>query len=218
MAKRQVIVIGLGRFGTAVAETMLAAGCEVLGIDTDEREVQRHSQDLTQALVLDATDPTALRQIGVDDFDVAVVAIGADVEASILTTSNLAEAGVPEIVAKALSRSHARILERVGAHRVVFPEHEMGIRLGNALAGTNLIDFMELDPNYAVAELRCPAGIAGKTLREAHVRSTYGVIVLAVRDGDLVEVIPSADRTLAPSDILVVAGPTAAVEALAAAR
>ena len=111
---------------------------------------------------------------------------------------------------------HARILEKVGAHRVIFPEHEMGVRLGNALAGTNLIDYMELDPRYAVAEIRCPVEIAGRTLAEANVRGRYGVIVLCIKSGDEVDVIPEADRRLEKSDMIVVAGPTKDIDRLGA--
>ena len=136
-------------------------------VDVHERPIQRIAPLVTHAMQLDSTDRDALKQISVAEFDVAVVAIGADIEASILTTANLAELGCTDIVAKAMTLPHARILEKVGAHRVVFPEHEMGVRLGNSLAGTNLIDYMELDPAYAVAEIRCPVEIAGRTLAEA---------------------------------------------------
>jgi trk system potassium uptake protein TrkA len=213
--KRQVLVVGLGRFGSAVATTLAELDCEVACVDSDERRIQRISPLVTQAMQLDSTDRDALSQVGVGDFDVAVVAIGADVEASILTTANLSELGCNDIVAKALTLPHARILEKVGAHRVVFPEHEMGVRLGNSLAGTNLIDYMELDPRYAVAEIRCPAEISGRTLTEANVRGRYGVIVLCVKTGDHVDVIPDADKRLEKSDIIVVAGPTKDIDRLA---
>ena len=213
--RRQVLVVGLGRFGSAVATTLAELDCEVACIDSSERRIQRMAPRVTQALQLDSTDRDALAQIGVAEFDVAVVAIGADVEASILTTANLAELGCTDIVAKALTLPHARILEKVGAHRVVFPEHEMGVRLGNSLAGTNLIDYMELDPRYAVAEIRCPLEIAGRTLAEANVRGRYGVIVLCVKTGDDVDVIPNADKRIEKSDIIVVAGPTKSIDRLA---
>jgi len=177
--------------------------------------VQAMAPLVTQARQLDATDRDALRQINVADFDGADVAIGADVEASILTTANLAELGATDIVAKAMTLPHARILEKIGAHRVIFPEHEMGVRLGNALAGTNLIDYMELDPSSAVAEIRCPGEIAGRTLAEANVRGRYGVIVLCVKSGDEVDVIPDADRRLEKTDVIVVAGPTKDIDRLA---
>ena len=158
-------------------------------------------------MALDATDPDALAQIGVSDFDVVVVAIGANMQASILATSQLAELGARQIVAKALTDAHARILSRVGAHRVVFPEHEMGVRLANALAGTNLIDFIELDPAYSIAEVHAPASVAGKSLREADIRGRFGVIVLCVKSGPEIDVIPDAGReSSSPSDVLVHGG------------
>jgi len=213
--KRQVLVVGLGRFGSAVATTLAELDCEVACVDSHERPIQRIAPLVTHALQLDSTDRDALKQISVAEFDVAVVAIGADIEASILTTANLSELGCTDIVAKAMTLPHARILEKVGAHRVVFPEHEMGVRLGNALAGTNLIDYMELDPRYAVAEIRCPVEIAGRTLAEANVRGRYDVIVLCVKTGDDVDVIPAADKRLEKSDIIVVAGPTKSIDKLA---
>ena len=215
MAKRQILVVGLGRFGSAVATTLSELDCEVACVDSSERRIQALAPLVTHAVQLDSTDRDALGQLTVPDFDVAVVAIGADIEASILTTANLSELGCSEIVAKAMTLPHARILEKVGAHRVIFPEHEMGVRLGNALAGTNLIDYMELDPRYAVAEVRCPAEIAGRTLAEANVRGRYGVIVLCVKSGDEVDVIPDADRRLEKSDVVVVAGPTKDIDRLA---
>jgi trk system potassium uptake protein TrkA len=215
LAKRQILVVGLGRFGSAVATTLSELDCEVACVDSSERRIQALAPLVTHAVQLDSTDRDALGQLTVPDFDVAVVAIGADIEASILTTANLSELGCSEIVAKAMTLPHARILEKVGAHRVIFPEHEMGVRLGNALAGTNLIDYMELDPRYAVAEVRCPAEIAGRTLAEANVRGRYGVIVLCVKSGDEVDVIPDADRRLEKTDVVVVAGPTKDIDRLA---
>lgn len=212
MANRQALVVGLGRFGSAVAETLMSLGVEVLGIDAHETEVQRMAPHLTQARELDTTDIDALRQVGAADFDLAVVAIGDDLEASILTTSNLSELGVSEIVAKAKTAAHERILQRVGAHRVIFPEWEMGVRLGNALAGTNLIDYISLAPQFAIVEVRAPKAIAGKTLSEADLRKKHDVIVLCVKSGDAIDVIPPADRLIGAQDILVVAGEQQAVE------
>jgi trk system potassium uptake protein TrkA len=212
--RKQVLVIGLGRFGSAVAETLASLGHEVLGVDAEDREAQRHVDTITQVMSLDATDLDALAQIGVADFDVVVVAIGANVQASILATSHLADLGAREIVAKALTDSHARILSRVGAHRVVFPEHEMGIRVANVLAGTNLIDFIELDPAYSIAEVRAPPSVTGRALRDADIRGRFGVIVLCVKSGAEIDVIPDAGRVIKDGDVLVLAGPTRAVEKL----
>ncbi len=219
MAERtQILVVGLGRFGSAVATTLVELGVEVLGIDGDTAEVARASAVLTQALELDATDLEALRQIGAADFDKAVVAIGSDVEASILATSNLAELEVKEIIAKAMTASHARILQRVGAHRVIFPEWEMGVRVANSLAGTNLIDFMELGAGFEVAEVRPPRPVVGMTLREADLRKRFGCIVLCIRSGEEVVPVPDADRVIGADDVLVVAGEHGAVTAFAASR
>jgi trk system potassium uptake protein TrkA len=209
---KQVLVIGLGRFGRAVAATLSTLGHDVLGVDRDDEAIQSLAPQLAGVMALDASNQRALAQLPIREFDVCVVAIGSAIQASILATSNLSELNAREVVAKAMTDEHARILSRVGAHRVLFPEREMGERLANALAGTNLIDFFELDPEYAIAEVRAPARVAGKTLRDANVRGHYGVIVLCVKSGAEIDVIPDAARAIAANDVLVVAGPTEAVE------
>jgi trk/ktr system potassium uptake protein len=177
---RTVIVIGLGRFGTAVADTLVELGHEVLGIDTDPKIVQRMSGNLTHVVEADTTNEQTLRQLGAAEFDRAVVAIGADTEASILTTSLLADLGVKQIWAKAMNRQHGRILQRVGAHRVVFPEHDMGERVAHMVTG-NMVDYVELSDGYALVETRPPGEIVGRPLGESGVRSKHGVTVVCVK-------------------------------------
>jgi trk system potassium uptake protein TrkA len=209
---KQVLVIGLGRFGRAVAETLVRDGCEVLGVDRTMKLVQQVSGSVTQAMQVDATEDGALEQIGARDFDAAVVAIGDSIEASVLAVANLAELGIEQIWAKAVNDAHQRILRRVGAHRVVFPEREEGERVGHALAGTNLIDYLELGPGYTVAEVRAPRGVVGHTLRDAQIRERFGVAVILIRSDGHVEPVPPADTTIRPDDILVVAGPEESVQ------
>jgi trk system potassium uptake protein TrkA len=147
--EEQFLVIGLGRFGGALAETLAELGRDVLGVDLDEKLVQRYADQLTHVVQCDTTDPEAMAQIGAAEFRTAVVAIGTDMEASILTTALLSDLGVPRIVAKAITAAHGKILERVGAHRVIFPERDMGIRVGHTLTGRAL-DYFQLDPGFAL--------------------------------------------------------------------
>ena len=177
-----VLVVGLGRFGAAVARTATSMGAEVLAVDVDARLVQAHSRDLAHVVQADATDPAALAQLGAHDVDTAVVAIGAGLEASVLVTASLVDLGVPRVWAKANSEQHRRILERMGAHRVFLPEHEMGERLAHMLSGTTL-EYLSLDPGFALAEVVAPASIVGSTLGEVGLRAKHGVTVVCIKQG-----------------------------------
>ena len=175
-----VLVIGLGRFGTSVATTLTEQGWDVLAVDQSVELVQKWADVLTHVVQADSTDPDALRQIGAGDFERAVVAIGSNLEASILTTANLADLGVPSVWAKAMTKQHARILERIGAHHVVLPEREMGARIGRLLVGS-LTDYYELESGFGIGRMTAPAKFSGKTLTELHLRALYGVTVVAVK-------------------------------------
>jgi trk system potassium uptake protein TrkA len=193
-----VLVAGLGRFGTAVARTLTALGTDVLAIDAEPRRVQELSEVVARAAELDTTDPDALRQVGAADLARAVVGIGDDMEASILTVAALADLGVPEIWAKAVSAAHARILERIGAHHVVRPEHDMGERVANIVRG-RLIDYVEIDEDFVLAETAAPPEARGHTLREAGLRTRYDVTVVGVKH-------PAGSYSYATPDTLVDAG------------
>ena len=212
MAHREFIVIGLGRFGGGLAETLVGMGHEVLGVDADPKTVQQLSGVLTHVVEADSTDEAALRQLGAAEFETAVVAIGTDVQASILTTSVLADIGIRRIVAKAVTEPHGRILERVGAHRVVFPERDMGVRVGHSLAGS-ILDYFELDPGFAIVETRAPRALVGKTLAAAEVRKHYGITVVCIKPGGGSFTYATPDTVVQEGDILVVAGEKARAEA-----
>jgi trk system potassium uptake protein TrkA len=216
LGKREsVLVIGLGRFGRAMAEELVSMGHEVLGVDTDVRIVQDAMDRLTHVVQADATDVEALRQIGAADFSTAVVAIGNDVQASILATYALVDVGVPRIWAKAITSAHGAILERVGAHRVVFPERDMGVRVAHTLGGRTL-DYLELDANFALIETTVPQSMAGKTLEEAGVRKRHGVSVVCVkRPGGRFDY-ATPDTVINEGDVLVVAGECRRAEEFAA--
>ncbi|CAA9345399.1 MAG: KtrAB potassium uptake system, peripheral membrane component KtrA [uncultured Nocardioidaceae bacterium] len=206
-----VVVIGLGRFGIAVAETLVRMGHEVLAIDEDGELVERWSHSLTYVVQADSTDDEALRQLGVGQFDRAVVAIGTEVEASVLTVLALAEAGVADVWAKAINRKHGHILERVGATHVVYPESSMGERVAHLLTGA-MIDYIEFDDDFSIARTRAPRFTWEKTLADSAPRSHYGVTVVGVkRQGQ--DFIHGRPETLVRhGDELVVSGTTRAVE------
>jgi trk system potassium uptake protein len=212
LARGEFLVLGLGRFGGALARDLVDHGHQVLGIDVDPRLVQAHANVLTHVVEANSTDPDAMRQLGAADFRTAIVAIGTDLEASILTTSVLAELGVPRIVAKAISEPHGKILNRIGAHRVVFPERDMGVRVARSLAGRDVIDYMELDPGFVLLETRAPPELVGKTLAEAQVRKRYGLTVVSIKHSGEEATYATPETVVHEGDILVVAGETKRVE------
>ena len=210
----QIVVIGLGRFGSSLAAELVRRGSEVLALDSRPNVVQRHADELTHTAVADSTDPESLRQLGVHQFKRAVVAIGTELEASILTTSLLADFGIPHIWAKATSRQHGRILERVGAHHVVLPEHEMGERVAHLVNG-RMLDYIELAEHYALIKIHAPAEAVGTTLGELKLRSKYGVTVVGIKRPGEDFTYATADTTVGRQDMLIVAGTTTQVEAFA---
>jgi trk system potassium uptake protein len=212
--EQQFLVVGLGRFGGALAETLVELGHEVLGVDLSEKVVQSYADELTHVVQCDTTDPEAMAQIGAAEFGTAIVAIGNDVEASILTTSVLSELGVSRIVAKAITAAHGKILERVGAHRVIFPERDMGIRVGHSMTGRAL-DYFQLDPGFALVEATAPREIVGKTLAGAEVRRRYGITVVCIKPAGGSFTYATPDTVVQEDDVLVVAGETARAEAFA---
>lgn len=208
------VVVGLGRFGTAVARELCELGNQVLAVDTDVARVQSVADEVTHAVVADARDPDVLDSLGVGDYDCAVVAVGNDVGSSALVTLRLKEAGVPKVVCKAQSHVHKRLLEKLGADKVIFPEHEMGIKLAQGLAHSNILNFIELSPEYAIIEIDLPAGWVGKTIRDLNIRAKYGVNVIAVRRGQEICVSPGAEYVMAAEDKPIVLGKEAAISAV----
>jgi trk system potassium uptake protein TrkA len=210
----QIMVIGLGRFGSALAQELVEAGFEVLGVDGSARRVQEHADVLTHVVEADTTDQAALRQLGIADFATVVVGIGSDVEASILTTSALVDLGVANIWAKAVSDAHGRILERVGAHHVVFPEHDMGRRVAH-LVTERVLDWFQLDAGFAMVETVVPHELEGLTLAEAGIRAKYGVTVVCVKPAGGSFTYATPDTVLGQGDLLVVAGASGDAESFA---
>lgn len=210
-----ILVLGLGRFGGAIAETLVKLGHEVLAADIDHKIVQSYAGRLTHVVEADTTDEEALRQLGVDEFDRAVVAIGTNIEASILTTSVLVDLGVETIWAKAITSAHGRILERVGATRVVRPEHEMGERVAH-LVVDRAMNYIEFEDGFALVETKPPRQYVGKTLGEAGIRKAHGVTVVCIKRRGEDFTYATADTVIGDDDLLIVAGKTQLAERFAA--
>lgn len=210
-----VLVVGLGRFGGALALALARLGHEVLAVDADMDRVQEFAGQLTHVMQADATSEAALQQIGAPDLDVAVVAIGSDIEASVLATGALIDVGVQQVWAKAITGAHGRILERIGATHVVFPEAEVGERVAHLLTG-KMIDFIEFDDDFAIVKTKSPTESHGRTLGESAMRTKYGVTIVGVkRPGeDFMYALP--DTMVHAGDVLIVAGQTPHVEKFAA--
>ena len=209
-----MLVLGLGRFGGSVANELVSLGFEVLGVDASGRRVQQLADELTHVVEADTTDPEVLQQLGATDFALAVVGIGTDIEASILTVAALTDLGVANIWAKAVTKAHGRILERVGAHHVVFPEHDMGRRVAHQLSG-RVIDWFQLDPEFALVETTAPRELLGRTLADIGLRAKYGVTVVCVKPAGQAFTYATSETVLSADDLLVVAGPIERAKAFA---
>ncbi|MEW9550728.1 TrkA family potassium uptake protein [Nonomuraea sp. NPDC050783] len=209
-----VVVIGLGRFGTSLALELTRRGTEVLAIDHRPKITQALSGQITQIATADATDMEALRQLGVPDFYRAVVAVGSDIEASILTTSLLVELEINDIWAKAVSSQHGRILDRIGAHHVVFPEHDMGERVAHLVSG-RMLDFMQVDGDFALAKIKPPKEYVGVPLGESNLRRKRGVTIVAVKPPGEPFTYATAETELSYGDVILVSGRTEEVERFA---
>ena len=199
-------VIGLGLFGSSVARQLCALGAEVLAIDTNYELVQQLSGDVTTAAVADARDAEVLRALGVQDCDSAVVAIGDDLAGSILATMNLTDLGIRQIICKAHDETHRKVLEKLGADKVVIPEKEVADKLARSLTSHNVLDFIELSSDYGIVEITVRKDWVGKSLKELDVRAKLGVNIIAVERNEKVTVSPRAEFELAKNDILVVLG------------
>lgn len=211
---KSYFVIGLGLFGQAVARQLCMLGAEVLVMDVRSDLVQQVSGDVTHAVVGDAQDKEVLRALGVRDFDCAILAIGDDLAASVLITMNLKELGVPYIVCKAHNETHRRVLEKLGADRVVIPEQEHAQRLGRSLHSHNVLEYIELSEEYGILEIPAPKAWVGKTLKELNVRAKLGVNIIAVGNGKSTNVSPAADYQIREADMLAVLGDNYALEAV----
>jgi trk system potassium uptake protein TrkA len=218
VTRKQFAVIGLGRFGSSVCNTLKRLGHEVLGMDSSEELTREAHANHTATHVVrgDSTDIHSLDEIGMRNFDTVVVAIGSNMEASILTVLNLQDLGVKNIIAKAGYDKHGKVLERIGGEgiRVVYPESQMGERVAHSIGGVGILESLELDPNYSIIEIPTPPSLIGKTLLEADLRARYGVTVIAILSRGTVNVAPAPDDRLQAGDVITVIGANDKLDAL----
>ncbi len=203
---RQIAVFGLGVFGSSLAMDLYKLGFTVLGVDIKEEPVKELAGKITEVVQADTTDEKVLEALGIKNFDVAVVSIGDDIQSSVLTTITLKELGVPFIIARAINKMHGKILSKIGADRVIFPEQDMAFKLAKTLALPNAIRTEELFPGYNIVESRVPPFLYGLTLGKAQLRNKYGINVLAIKRGEEYIVSPSADEMLLKGDIIYILG------------
>ena len=212
---KQFIVLGLGRFGSAVATTLVELGHEVLGVDNDEERVNDLKDKITQAVQADITEERVLKELGVKNFDAAIVSIATDLEASILVTMMLKEMGLKYIIAKAQNNLHAKILKKIGVDKVVFPERDMGARIARRLITPNIKDYVELEPNYNIMEIKALPEFVDKSLSELDMRNKYGINVLAIKRDSIFNISPRAEDIIKKDDFLIVIGETKKITELA---
>ena len=215
---KQIAVIGLGRFGSSVVETLVKKGCEILAIDIKEENVKAISKVATHAVQCDASDIRTLQELGVQNMDVAVVSIGEDVEASVLIVMALKELNVREIIAKAVTPLHTKILEKIGATQVVYPERDIAIRVATHIVSPNIIDSLALSTEYCISEIPAPRGFIGKMLKDTSIRSMHRVNIIAIKKTttevykgktsikEIVNVAPSGENLVMEGDVLVILG------------
>lgn len=203
---KQFVVIGCGRFGTSVAKTLYNQGYDVLAIDSSEEIVQEISDSVTYAAQADVEDEHALKSLGIRNFDVAVISIGSNIQASIMATLIVKEMGVKTVIAKAQNDVHAKVLYKIGADKVVFPERDMGVRVAHNLVSPNILDYIELSQDYSIAEISSISDWENKSLKELKLPTKYGINVMAIKQNDTMNVSPKADDVIKPGDVLVVLG------------
>ena len=206
MDKKEFVVFGLGRFGRSVATTLAEGGCEVLVVDNDEDKIQEVADTVTYAVKADVCDAESLENLGISNFDGAIVAIGEDLEASVMVTILVKELGIPFVLAKAQSEIHAKVLKKVGADRVVFPEKETGLRIAHNLMMGNMFNAIELSSTTSMMEIDVPPSWDGYSIKELNLRAKYRINVIGLRRGEKLDINPEPDEKLTSEDILIVIG------------
>lgn len=210
---KQFLIIGAGRFGSSVAHTLYKRGHDVMVVDNDEALIQQISDSVTHAVQANAVNEGSLRALGIKDFDVVIVAIGHEIQASIMSCILLIELGARYVVAKAQTELHGKVLKKIGVNRVVFPERDMGQKLAHSLVAQNIIDLIELSDDYSVVEVTAPEEMINHTLHELNLRARYGVNIIALRSKDgNANISPAAEDKISPGDILVAVGDNKALK------
>jgi trk system potassium uptake protein TrkA len=213
--KKEYLVIGLGRFGSSVARQLEENGCSVLAVDMDEKKAKQIADEVTLSMCVDITNEDSLRELGMRNFDGAIISIGQNLEASVLATMWAKEQGVPQVIAKAYDEMQGKILTKIGADEIVYPEREMGMHLANKLAFNQLVDTIELTSDYSIMDIPAPAEWIGKNLKELKLREKYGVNVIALRRHGEMTMTPSADKPALKGDVFVLMGTNDTLQELA---
>lgn len=204
--KKEFVVIGLGRFGGSIVSELIELGADVMAVDIDPALIDEYANIATQAVVLDSTDETALRSLGIHNVEHVIIAIGENIQSSILTTLILKELGVPTLTVKAQNDHHEKVLEKVGADNIVRPERDMGIRVANNIVSNNILDYLDLSDEHSIAEINVSGKIAGYTLIDLDVRAKYGINIVAIKRDDEIIVSPRAQEKVQKGDLLIVIG------------
>lgn len=205
-------IIGVGRFGESVAKTLTELGNEVLIVDKSQERIQEVSEFVTHAVEADVMDESVLKELGLRNFDVVIVSIGSDREASIMATLLAKEMGVKKVISKAQSELHGKVLKKVGADKVVFPERDMGTRVAHNLTSTNILDYIELSPDFSILEIGALESWIGKSLKELRLRNKYGVNIIAIKEGVNVNISPSSENIIEEGQIIVMIGDSKAIK------
>ena len=204
--RKEFVVFGLGKFGLSVARTLADNGCQVMAVDSEQSKVEEIAEAVTYAVCMDVTDADAIHSLGIRNFDGAIVAIGENLEASVLVTIISKELGIPYVLAKAQTELQAKVLKKVGADKIVFPEKETGMRIANNLVSGNFFDAIELSTKYSMVDLDMPSEWVGKSLRELNLRATKKINIIGIKQNDEFEITPDPDAPLEEDDVLVVIG------------
>lgn len=201
-------VIGCGRFGSTLARTLVELGNEVMAVDSNEDIVQEMSEEVTYAVQADVMDESTLKELGLSNFDVVIVSIGSDIQASIMASLIAKELGAKKLIAKAQSILHGKVLEKIGVDKVIYPERDMGRRLAHNLSARNILDYIELSSEYNIMEITSLNSWWGKTIAELNLRSKYGISIMALKRGAKIDVSPNPDEEIKEGDILLIIGNT----------
>lgn len=204
--KKQYAVIGLGRFGSSVARCLWKRGNEVLAIDLSEERIDDAKDFVTHSIIADSTEEESLKSVGIRNFDCVIVAIGNDLQASILTVLVLKEMGVQKVIAKALNKRHGQVLEKLGADWVIYPERDMGEKVAHQLMTPNVLNFIEVSKDYSIEEIIVPSNMAGKTLKEIDFRSRFNITIIAINSDGILNISPAAEQVIHEQDVLIVIG------------
>jgi len=204
--RKEFVVFGMGKFGTSVAKALADNGCQVMAVDSEQSKVEEIAENVTYAVCTDVTDAEAIHSLGIRNFDGAIVAIGENLEASVLVTIIAKEMGIPYVLAKAQSELQAKVLKKVGADKIIFPEKESGIRIANNLVSGNFFDAIELSAKYSMMDLDVPEEWVGKSLRELNLRATKKINIIGIKQEGEFEITPDPDAPLSADDVLVIIG------------